>query len=205
MIKSKKGNSTWTLDRVLPWILLIGGIVAVIAAAILTSELITILKNPQYQPVCNLNPIFSCSSVTTSDQADAFGFPNEFLGLAGFAAVATIGAGMLAGAKYKAWFWKMTNLGLLFAVGFISWLQFETIFRINALCIFCMVVWVVTIPLFWYTTLYNLREGNIDTPKKLSRVSTFAQKHHGDILLIWYLVIVAVILQHFWYYWSTLI
>jgi hypothetical protein len=30
-------------------------------------------------------------------------------------------------------------------------------------------------------------------------------RHHGDILLLWFLIIVALILKRFWYYWSTLI
>src|SRR3954469_23615870 len=114
---AKKANP-WTLKRVLPWLLLICGALGVIAAVVLTNELLTHYKDPSYVPVCNLNPIFSCSNVTTSDQASAFGFPNEFIGIAGFAVVATVGAAMLAGAQFKRWFWRLFNFGLLFAVSF---------------------------------------------------------------------------------------
>jgi len=68
-----------------------------------------------------------------------------------------------------------------------------------------MVVWSITWPIFWYTTLYNLREKNVPTPEKLRGIVSFAQKHHADILVAWYLLIIALILQNFWYYWSTLI
>lgn len=205
MARKNKSQSGWTLDKVIPWLLFAGGIIGAIASAILTMEMVSILKNPHYIPVCNLNPILSCSTVTTSDQAEAFGFPNEFLGLIGYGAVAAIGLAVVAGGKFRRWYWQIINFGLLLATLFITWLQFQTLYRIGALCIFCMVVWAVTIPMFWYTTLYNLREGNIDPPRRLQKASLFAQKHHGDILLLWFLIVLALILKRFWYYWSTLI
>lgn len=205
MAKPEHSNKKWTLERTLPWLFLIAGAVALIASILLSIEVFDRLKNPSYVPVCNLNPILSCTSVANSNQAHAFGFPNYFIGIAGYAIVATIGAAMLAGAQFKRWFWQITEAGLLFAFLFISWLQFQTLYRIGALCIFCMIVWAMTGPLFWYTTLYNLRHNHIKTPKKLQSVVNFAQRHHGDILLLWFLIIIALILKRFWYYWSTLV
>src|SRR6266404_4609052 len=115
----------WTLETVLPWLLLILGLVGVIASLALSIEKLDSLANPHYRPVCNLNPIFSCSTVSSSDQAHAVGFYNPFLGLAGYAAVAALGAALLAGAKFKRWLWQFIEAGLLLAVGFITWLQFE--------------------------------------------------------------------------------
>lgn len=195
----------WTLERALPWILLVGGLVALAASFILSVEKFDLLKNPHYSPVCNLNPIFSCSDVATSHQAEVFGFSNDFFGLAGFAAVATIGAGLLAGARFKRWLWQLFQLGTASAIGFVSWLQFQTLYRIGALCIFCMVVWAMTGPIFWYTTLYNLRTGNIRTPRSLQKPVSFAQRHHADILILWFVIIILLIGKRFWYYWSTLI
>ena len=68
-----------------------------------------------------------------------------------------------------------------------------------------MVVWAVVIPLFIYTTVYNLRERNIVLPDALSGVGRFVSKYHVEILVTWYLLIVLAILEHFWYYWSTII
>ncbi|HSX47857.1 MAG TPA: vitamin K epoxide reductase family protein, partial [Patescibacteria group bacterium] len=148
--------------------------------------------------------IVACGPVINKPQASAFGIPNPFIGLVGFATVATVGGGILAGATFKRWFWLGLEIGTLFAAGFVTWLQFETIYRIGALCPYCMVTWVVTIPIFWYTTLYNLREGNIRIPAKLKSTSKFVQKHHADILVVWFLLILTAITTHFWYYWKTL-
>ncbi len=202
MIKTDK--SKWTLEKVLPWLFLIGGIIVVIASTALSVEVFNRLKNPHYVPVCNLNPILSCTSVADSNQAHAFGFPNYFLGIAGYAALSTIGAAMLAGARFKRWFWKSVEAGVIFAFLFMSWLQFETLYRIGALCLFCMVLWVFTGPIFWYTTLFNLRAGNIKLPKKFDRAVAFAQRHHADILILWYLILIVLIGHRFWYYWKTL-
>jgi uncharacterized membrane protein len=204
---AKKGSTTksWTLERVLPWLLAIGGSIGTLASLLLTIEVFSRLKNPHFVPICNLNPVLSCTSVADSHQAHAFGFPNYFIGIAGYAVLATIGIALLAGAQFKRWFWILVEAGLIFAMAFITWLQFQTLYRIGALCIFCMIVWAVTGPMFWYTTLYTLRAGNIPNHPKLKRAVAFAQRHHGDILLLWFLVIIGLILKRFWYYWSTLI
>jgi uncharacterized membrane protein len=192
--KSKKTavvkKQSWTLERAMPWLLTIGGSIGTLASLLLTVEVFDRLKNPHFVPICNLNPVLSCTSVADSTQSHAFGFPNYFIGIAGYAVLTTVGIAILAGAQFKRWFWLAVQTGLLFAFAFITWLQFQTLYRIGALCIFCMIVWAVTGPMFWYTTLYNLRAGNIKTPSKLSRPIAFAQRHHGDILLCWFLLII---------------
>jgi uncharacterized membrane protein len=200
-------KNDWTLERVLPWLLVAGGAIALVASIMLSVEVFDRLKNPSYVPVCNLNPILSCTSVADSNQAHAFGFPNYFIGIAGYAVVATVGVAMLAGARFQRWFWRIFEIGMLFAFTFITWLQFETLYRIGALCIFCMIVWAATGPMFWYTTLYNLGAGHAPRvlTDKFPRAIAFARRHHGDILLLWFVVIIALILKRFWYYWSTLI
>jgi uncharacterized membrane protein len=202
---SKNRHNRLTLAGFLPWLLLIGGLVAMIASIMLSIEVFDRLKNPHYVPVCNLNPILSCTSVADSNQAHAFGFPNYFIGVAGYAAVAANGTALLAGAQFKRWFWRLTEAGLLFATAFLTWLQFQTLYRIGALCIFCMIVWACTIPMFWYTTLYNWQIGALPAPDWLKRPLAFARRHHADILVLWFLIIIALILKRFWYYWSTLI
>lgn len=201
----KQNTNKWTIAKCLPWILVVGGLLGLIASFMLTIEKYDALQDPSYIPVCNLNPILNCGTVSSSKQSEAFGFYNPFLGLIGYSVVVTIGVALLAGAKFKRWFWQFTVAGLLFAVGFVVWLQFQTLYRIGALCIFCMVAWVGTIPIFWYSLVQALREGYIPLPAKLEKVFRFISGHHTDILLVWFLVIIALILKRFWYYWSSLI
>lgn len=194
-----------TLKQVIPWILLIGGALGLFAATMLTIDKIELLKNPDALFVCDLNPIFSCGSVMDSEQAEAFGFSNTIIGVFGFSTVATIGAGILAGAKYKKWFWQGLQLGTIFGIGFVHWLIYQSIYDIRALCLYCMVVWTVMIPIFLYTTIYNLQEKNIKLGKNHKKIVALLSDHHPKILLTWYLLIIGLIIYKFWYFWSTLI
>ena len=139
-----------------------GGI-GLLAAAVLLIEKIDVIEDPDYVPTCSINPVLSCGSVMTSDQAEAFGFPNPILGVAGFAVVLTTGAAMLAGATFRRWYWLGLQAGVTFGVVFVHWLIFQSLYRIGALCPYCMVVWVVTIPLFLFVTLHNVRTGALPT------------------------------------------
>ncbi len=193
------------LPQVIGWLLVILGFIGFFAAADLSIEKVALLKNPDYQPTCNISPILSCGSVMSTDQAEAFGFPNPFIGVAGFAIVVTVGMALLAGAQFKRWFWLGLQAGTVFGVVFVHWLMYQSIFNIGALCPYCIVVWTVTIPLFWYTLLYNIREKNIRLQGAWRSIGDFMNKQHANILVFWYLAIFLVILVEFWYYWSTLL
>jgi uncharacterized membrane protein len=179
--------------------------VGLIAAFILMLEKIQLLKNPAAQLSCNINPIVSCNNVITSKQAEAFGFANPIIGLVSFAVIITIGMGMLAGAKYKRWFWLGLQSGTIFGALFITWLFYEAVYHIKALCPYCIVVWAMVIPLFVYVTRYNILEGNIKVSKPLQGVSRWFCENAWFIVALWYLAIFTAILMQFWYYWKTLI
>lgn len=200
-----KTDTNSTVDKYLPYILVSGGSVGLIAAFVLTLEKIALLKDPAHNLSCSLNPVLSCGSIIASPEANAFGFPNPFIGLAGFAVVITVGMGMIAGAKYKKWFWQGMQLGTLFGILFVHWLIYQSLYDIGALCLYCMAVWAITWPIFWYTTLNNLHTGNIPTPKSLRSIVAFSQKYHLEILISWYVLIIFAIINRFWYYWSTLL
>ena len=195
-------NTRPRLARALPYILIVGSAIGFISSFIITLDKLALLSNPHFQPNCNLDPIISCGSVMASRQGSAFGFPNPFIGLAAFAALLTIGLTMLAGAQFKRWFWILVEAGLVFGTVFIHWLIFESIYRIQSLCPYCMVVWIVTITTFWYVTIYNIREGHIPVARRLIGLADFTRRYHFEILFLWLVAIAALIMQHFWYYYG---
>lgn len=194
-----------TLSQVLPYILITGGVIGLVASFLLTHDKIQVLQNPDYDPFCNINPIFSCGSVMKTEQASIFGVPNTLFGLMAFTALTTLGFMLAAGAKLKRWLWVAVQVAATGGVLFMHYLFFQGIYRINAICPWCFVVWMVTIPIFWYITLYNLREGHVRLPKKFAGLSGLLQANHGNILIFWYLVILGIILERFWFFWQTLI
>jgi uncharacterized membrane protein len=196
-------NRTITLQKAMPWLLILCGIIGLACALIIMYDKVELLKNPAFRPGCDLNPVVSCGSVMESKQANAFGFPNPFIGIVGFSVVITTGMAILTGAtKLKRWYWLGLQAGVVFGVCFIHWLFFQSVYRINALCPYCMVVWIMTITLFWYVTLYNIQTGVIRLRGVARQVASFARRHHLDILFFWFLVIAAFILKHFWYYYG---
>ena len=192
-------------SRMLGWLYVIAGAIGLLAAVTLLIEKIELLEDPTYVPSCSINPILSCGSVMRTDQAAAFGFPNPILGIAGFAIIVTVGMALLAGAGFRRWFWWGAQAGVTFGVVFVHWLIFQTLYRIDALCLYCVAVWIVTIPLFWYTTLHNLRHHGSRMGDRRGAIVRTVKEYHGVILTAWYLAITALVAQRFWDYWSTLL
>ena len=193
------------LERFVPYILIVAGTLGSFSSFMLAVEEIQHLKYPAAKLGCDLNPIIGCGANMNTWQGHVFfGVPNEFLGLVVFVVMITIGAGILAGAKFRRWFWVALQAGLLFGLIFVHWFIYESIFVLGHLCPYCMVTWVATITGFWYLTLYSIRAEHIRLHGKLARANAFIQRHHADILVVWLLIIVAVILKHFWYYFGTL-
>src|SRR5258708_2683102 len=190
------------LARAMPFILIITGIVGIISSFVLTYDKMELLKNPRFTPNCNLDPVLSCGTVMHTAQSSALGFPNPWLGLIGFSIVVTIGVAILAGATFKHWFWVAFQAGMGLALLFAYWLLFESIYKIQALCPYCLAVDVVLITCFWYLTIYNTREGHLPVPARLIGVADFARRSHVEILVSWFVILVALILQHFWYYYG---
>lgn len=189
--------------RLLSWLLLIGGLLGTAAAFVLTVEKIALLSDAAYVPTCSINPILNCGSIMRTDQAEVFGFPNPLIGLAAFPVLVATGAALLAGARLHHWYWLGLQAGATLGIGFIAWLTFQSLYRINALCPYCMVVWAVVIPTFWYVTLTNVTQGNLGGRAQTSPAAQALVRNHAVILTVTCLGVVALIVQRFWSYWIS--
>ncbi|WCO67993.1 vitamin K epoxide reductase family protein [Iamia majanohamensis] len=183
--------------------LVVAGLVGVLAAATLLVEKVALLEDPDRILTCDINPVISCGSVMSTDQAEAFGFPNPLIGIVGFTVVLTLGVVLLAGAHLPRWVLGGLGLGTAFGVGFVHWLMFQSLYRIGALCPYCMAVWAVTIPLFVATVAMLVRTGTIRIrPPGLARLIT---DYQGVIVTVWALVVIGLVTRRFWSYWETLL
>ncbi|MFI6764053.1 vitamin K epoxide reductase family protein [Streptomyces sp. NPDC050355] len=196
------GPSTIGSGRGLALLLVITGALGGLAAWIITLDKFELLKDPNFKPACSLNPIISCGSVMQSKQAEAFGFPNPMAGLVGFGVVVAIGMALLAGARFRRWYWIGLNIGTGLAAVFCMWLMTQSLYSINALCLWCTLTWCVTILMFWYTTVHNIKHGVVPAPEGLRRT---VLEFHWVVPVLWYGVIALLILTKWWSYWSTLL
>lgn len=186
-------------NRNLSLLFVIAGVIGTLAASMLLVERIELLSDPTYVPMCTFGETLNCGSVMESDQAKIFGFPNAIIGIVSFSVVLTIGMAGLAGATFKQWFWSGLQLGVIFAMVFIHWLMYQTMFEIRALCLYCMIVWAVTGPLFWYVTIRNLGafdDPDTDEPGLLT--DTALARYHWAVPLVWYVAVTALVLNTFY-------
>ena len=180
------------------WIL-IAGVVGLAAALTLTVEKIEILINPNYVPSCSINPVLSCGSVMVTPQASAFGFPNPLIGIVAFTVVVVTGVLALAKVALPRWYWAGLATGTLLGVVFIHWLIFQSLYRIGALCPYCMAVWAVTIPLLVVVSSIALR------PLQTHAAARLLYTWRWSLVALWFTALILLILVRFWNYWSTLV
>jgi uncharacterized membrane protein len=183
-------------------VMLVTGVVGWLAAFQLTVDDWRLLRDPTYQPPCNISPVVRCGSVMSSPQGSLFGFPNMLVGLGAFAAVAALGVAVLSGARLHRRLWLALAAGALAGVVFVHWLIVQSLYELNKICPYCVVVWVVTIALFWYLTLHCLERGIVPASRGVLAV---LRDTHWMLLAAWYGVIALLVLTRFWPYWSSLL
>ena len=152
------------------WTLVVGGIIGIFASIELIIQKIAVLSDPDFVPNCDINPILSCGSVINTEQASLFGFPNPVLGVIGFTIVIMFGALLFTGVEMPRLMWLGLNFGALVGMVFVIWLVSQSLYVIGALCPWCMVVWAVTIPIFWQVTTDNLASNKLSLGKSLSEI-----------------------------------
>jgi len=185
-------------------LLTVGGALGLVAAVALTIDKIKLLQNPDYVPSCSINPVLSCGSVMKTDQASVFGFPNSLIGVVGFSVVLTLGVLVAGWVTVPRWVWAGLAVGTVLGAGFVHWLVFQSLYRIGALCPYCMVVWVVTIPLTVWTVLHT---GRLYTSpgSAAGRVVDGVWAWRGAVVAAWFVAVLVLVLDRFWTYWSTLL
>jgi hypothetical protein len=80
------------------------------------------------------------------------------------------GALLFAGVELPRSMWLGLNLGALAGMFFVIWLVGQSLYVIGALCPWCMVVWSVTIPIFWQVTVDNLSSKKLNFGKSFSEI-----------------------------------
>ncbi|HEY1064282.1 MAG TPA: vitamin K epoxide reductase family protein [Candidatus Saccharimonadales bacterium] len=177
-------------------------VIGISSAVILSIEKVEILSEPTHIASCSLNPVMACSPVITSPQASAFGFPNPFIGIFGFTAVFTAAMTIAAGAtKLSRNWWRTLLGGIVFGAGFCTWLFYQGVFDIGKLCLYCMLVWLVTFALLWLVTAYGIANKHVSFGKTLNKLLSYKY----ELITITYVVIFALILYRWSDYWFSLL
>ena len=152
------------------WILVVCGVIGIFASIELIVQKIGVLSDPNFVPNCDINPILSCGSVINTAQASLLGFPNPILGIIGFTIVVMFGVLLFADVQIPNWVWLGLNVGSLVGMLFVVLLVSQSLYVIGALCPWCMVVWSITIPIFWQLTTDNLAAKRLSVGASASEI-----------------------------------
>ena len=172
--------------------MLVGAIISLMAAFILSIEAIDIAKNPNVFLSCNINSIINCGIVAKTSFAALFGFPNSFIGMISEPVVITVAIAGLSGVHFPRLF--MFTAQIFYTLGFIFayYLFFIGLFVVGAVCPWCLLVTLSTTFVFFSMTRYNIREENLFLPKKLAdRARNYIEKDYDKLILA--TIVVAVI------------
>lgn len=179
--------------------MLVFGSVGLIASFVLAIEEFHLLKNPSASLSCSFNLVLNCSTVMKTWQASVFGFPNMFIGLMGYPIVITVAVVGLVGANLPRWFWLTANAGYLLGAIFAYWLFFNSLYVIEVLCPWCLVVTFATTIILATITHYNLRENKYGFNKHLNeKIQQLQARDFGKLLTAgWIVLLVALVVVKF--------
>jgi uncharacterized membrane protein len=170
------------------------GIVGLIVSFILSVDEIQVLKNPHAILSCSVNAVLNCSTVMQTWQAHAFGFPNMLIGLMAFPVVIATAVVALCSATLPRLFWRFAAVGFGLGLIFSYWLFFNSVYVIQVLCPWCLVITFTTTILFEVIMRYCLRENVFGLSKKVnSRVQAFLQKDYDKVAVAGWIVVLIVL------------
>lgn len=170
--------------------LVIAGVIGWWAAFRLTVEKFAEYENPGTKAGCDFSVLVQCTANLDSPQGSAFGFANPIIGLTCWVAPIVVGMAILSHAKFAKWFWWLFWLGHVFAISFVGWLIYQSIFNLNTLCPWCLVTWSVTIPSFLAVTVHLLRSGVCPLPTAGRRVADRLMAYVPLMTIVCYGIIV---------------
>lgn len=179
-------------------IMLIASAVALAASLILSADTLHLARHPGQALGCDVNGVLSCSTVAQSWQAEIvkFGglsYPNAFFGIAAESVFVTVAVIGLCKVRAPRWFAACTWLGGLAALCYAYWLFTQSMFVINALCPWCMVLMFSTTIQFMALSHATVVVQGL--PSKAEGLRTY-YRLNIDVMIdvVWVLAIITLIL-----------
>ena len=182
-------------------LLLVTGVIGWIASGVLVLERLALYRDPGHVTSCDINPWVSCGQVMGTWQSELLGFPNPLIGIVAFAVVITTAMAMLSRARFSDWYWGGLQAGVTVGLLFIIWLWYQALFVIHILCLYCMVVWAMMVPLFILLTVRNLAHGLFPASPAVVR---FASQWAGTLIAVVYVAVAASVFFSFYSDFTTL-
>lgn len=183
------------LLRTIYGIMLGSSLLALAAAFVLSLEKIHLLQDPDALLSCSINLVLNCSVVMQSWQSTVFfGIPNMYIGLMAFPVIVTVAVAGLWGVKFPRTFLIATNIGVLLGTIFAYWLFFSSVYDIQVLCLWCLLVTLSCTLMLAGITHLNLHQNNFRFSNKINkRVQTFLSGGYHQLTVASWLVLMFIL------------
>lgn len=183
-----------------PWVLVvIGAAVGAIASFVQVIERISYGDNQVKSLACDINSVFSCSSVFDGWQSSVFGFSNAIMCLLFFGVMLGVGLSGIFGSTMAKVLRLTMHFFSVFFLFFGAWYLQQSTFAIGALCIFCMFCYVGVIAINWAWLRINVDDLPFLSPgaKKILQHS-FSSGADTFGWIMWALLFAAMFMAAFW-------
>jgi uncharacterized membrane protein len=180
-------SETGTIERLRAYrktyiAMLVSSVLSLIASLVLAIDAVKLAAQPAGKLSCDINSVLSCGTVAKAWQSQLLGFPNSFLGLMTEPVVITVAVAGLGLVTFPRWFMRAAHIvygaGLIFAL----WLLSQSLFVINSLCPWCLLVTGSTITVFSTITRVVLLENVWNfAPERQEKIVAFLERGWGRV------------------------
>lgn len=163
------------------WI--VAGVAGGIVSFLLYHEYIAQLRGDTPLISCSISPVVTCGPNLLSPGGNLLGFSNSVIGMVLFTGPIFAGASALAATEgLRAWYWRTYTVFVAGAFLLVHFFAYRSVFEYSSLCPWCMIIWLVTIPLFFTVAGWTLRAGVWGTRGRTTQI--------GAAILSWLPLIV---------------
>jgi uncharacterized membrane protein len=178
--------------------------IALFVSFVLSAETLQLARHPRQSLSCDINSVLSCSAVAGSWQSEivklgTLSVPNAFIGIAAESVLVTLAVLGMIRVSVPRWFTVCTWIGGLAALAYAYWLFSQSMFVIQALCPWCLVLMFSTTVQFMalsHATVTARRvPGHDRHPVASRRLNAYYRLHYDlmvDVVVV--LALVAIIL-----------
>ncbi len=170
------------------WI--VAGVAGWVVSFLLYHEYIGQLSGGDPLISCSISPIVTCGPNLLTPGGNLLGFSHSIIGLTLFLGPIFAGVSALAApGGLRAWFWRVFAVFVAGAFLLVHFFAYRSVFEYSSLCPWCMIIWLVTIPLFFTVAGWTLRAGAWGTRGFAQRVGAAILSWMPLIVIVDYLVI----------------
>lgn len=170
--------------------------IGLIASFWQAAERVHMLKFPAQPLSCNISPVVDCSGVLNQRVSAIFGPPNAFIGMVAFTLLLAFGMQRATGGEWtrpvRFVVVALSKIMLLFSLWFFT----VSVFSIGKICIFCIAIWFVSVPLAIFG-MKDFFEHQKFRSSLYNRVGAILTRYPLTIAIYIYLAMIATFFVHF--------